>query len=58
MSKKSLQKQADRAANIAEQTVDDQLKETLEEAAKDYRKQAKSSQPPDRARPRDKPSSG
>jgi len=57
MSKESLQKQADRAENIAEQTVDDQLKETLEEAAKEYRKKAKSPRQPDGVRPRYKPSS-
>jgi hypothetical protein len=37
MSKESLRKQADRAETIADQTVDDQLKETLTEAAKEYR---------------------
>jgi hypothetical protein len=41
MSKESLQKQADRAENIANQTVDDQLKETLRDAAKEYREKAK-----------------
>jgi len=51
MSKKSLQEQADRAETIAEQTVDDQLKQTLEQAAKDYRKEAKSPRQPDGARP-------
>jgi hypothetical protein len=43
MSKESLRKQADRAETIADQTVDDQLKETLTEAAKEYRKDAGSS---------------
>jgi hypothetical protein len=52
--KESLQKQADRAENIANQTVDDQLKETLEEAAKEYRKDAESSRQPEGARPRGK----
>jgi hypothetical protein len=51
MSKKSLRKQADRAEAIADQTVDDQLKETLREAAKDYRKNAERSPQPDNARP-------
>jgi hypothetical protein len=37
ISKKSLRKQANRAETIADQTVDDQLKETLTEAAKEYR---------------------
>ncbi len=41
MSKESLQKQADRAENIADQTVDDQLKETLRDAATEYREKAK-----------------
>ena len=41
MSKESLRKQADRAENIADQTVDDQLKETLRDAAKEYREKAK-----------------
>lgn len=40
MSKKSLQKQADRAENIADQIVDDVLKETLRDAATEYRKKA------------------
>jgi hypothetical protein len=43
MSKESLRKQAERAETIADQTVDDQLKETLTEAAKEYRKDAGSS---------------
>jgi hypothetical protein len=51
MSKESLQKQADRAENIADQTVDDQLKENLTEAAKEYRRDAESSRRTDRARP-------
>jgi hypothetical protein len=41
MSKETLQKQADRADTIADQTVDDALKKTLREAARDYRKEAK-----------------
>jgi hypothetical protein len=41
MSKESLQKQADRAENIAEQTVDDALKDTLRDAAREYREKAK-----------------
>ncbi|MBV8926140.1 MAG: hypothetical protein JOZ74_12310 [Bradyrhizobium sp.] len=41
MSKESLEKQADRAETIADQTVDDQLKETLGDAAREYRRQAK-----------------
>jgi hypothetical protein len=54
MSKESLQQQADRAEHIAEQTVDDQLKETLEQAAEDYRKKAKSPRQQGTARARDK----
>jgi hypothetical protein len=41
MSKETLQKQADRADTIADQTVDDAMKKTLREAARDYRKEAK-----------------
>jgi hypothetical protein len=57
MSKESLRKQAERAETIADQTVDDQLKETLTEAAKEYRKDAESSSQPDSAR-RGRKSSG
>ena len=42
MSKKSLQKQADRADNIADQTVDEEVKENLRDAAKEYRVKAAS----------------
>jgi hypothetical protein len=35
MSKEALQKQADRADNIADQTVDDAMKKTLREAARE-----------------------
>ena len=41
MSKESLQKQAARADNIADQTVDEALKETLRDAANEYREDAK-----------------
>jgi len=41
MTKEDLQKQADRADNIADQTVDDELKKTLRDAAKQYRAEAK-----------------
>lgn len=51
MSKESLRKQADRAENIADQTVDDQLKETLTEAAKEYRRDAESTRQTDDTRP-------
>jgi hypothetical protein len=54
MSKESLRKQADRAENIANQIVDDQLKDTLTEAAKEYRKDAERSPQPDGARPNGK----
>jgi hypothetical protein len=40
MSKKSLEDQANRADGIADQTVDDALKETLRDAAKEYREKA------------------
>jgi hypothetical protein len=40
MSKQSLRNQADRAEAIADQTVDDELKKTLREAARDYRAEA------------------
>jgi hypothetical protein len=40
MSKDTLQKQADRADNIADQTVDDDMKKILRDAAKDYREEA------------------
>ena len=39
MSKESLRKQADRADSIADQTVDDSMKEILQDAAKDYREE-------------------
>ena len=51
MSEESLRKQADTAEAIVDQTVDDQLKETLREAGKDYRKDAERSPQPDSARP-------
>ena len=53
MSEESLRKQADRAEDIADQTVDDQLKETPGDAAKDYRKDAEAERSPqtDSARP-------
>jgi len=38
----SLQKQADRADSLADQTVDDEVKENLQTAAQEYRKKAKS----------------
>ena len=41
MSKEDLRKQADRADNIADQTVDDEVQQTLRDAAKQYRAQAK-----------------
>ena len=41
MSKEELQKQADRADNIADQTVDDEVKKTLRAAARQYRAEAK-----------------
>jgi hypothetical protein len=41
MSNNPLEKQAERAENIADQTVDDALKETLHDAAKEYREHAK-----------------
>jgi hypothetical protein len=37
----NLQKQADRAERIADQTVDDSMKGILRDAAKDYREKAK-----------------
>jgi hypothetical protein len=40
MSKESLQKQADRADSIADQTVDESMKEILRDAAGDYREEA------------------
>lgn len=40
MSKDSLQKQADRAESIADQMVDDALKQTFLDAAKEYREKA------------------
>ena len=49
MSKESLRKQADRAEAIADQIVDDQLKETPREAAKDYRKDAEAERSPQTA---------
>jgi hypothetical protein len=47
VSRKSLRKQADRTENIADQTVDEEVKENLRDAAKEYRKKAASDdQPP------------
>ena len=40
MNKQSLHNQADRAEAIADQTVDDELKKTLREAARQYRAEA------------------
>jgi hypothetical protein len=40
MSRKSLQKQADRADDIADQTVDEEVKANLHNAAKEYRAKA------------------
>jgi DNA-binding phage protein len=45
MSNDDLRKQADRADNIADQTVDDVLKETLQDAAKEYRQKAAPEEP-------------
>lgn len=49
MTKESLQNQADRAEAVAAQTADDELRETLLKAAREYREQLKSqdNQPPD-----------
>ena len=41
MSKRSLQRQAERAENIADQTVDDALKQTLRDAGAEYREEAR-----------------
>ena len=41
MSSKSLERQADQAERLADQTVDGEFKATLMEAAKEYREQAK-----------------
>jgi hypothetical protein len=41
MSQTDLEKQADRADNIADQTVDDEMKKTLRDAAREYREKAK-----------------
>jgi len=41
MSQEDLQKQADRADNIADQTVDEEVKKTLRDAARQYRAEAK-----------------
>jgi hypothetical protein len=41
MTKETLQKQADRADSIANQAVDDELKKTLRDAARDYRRESK-----------------
>ncbi|MGC2086270.1 MAG: hypothetical protein WA702_23230 [Bradyrhizobium sp.] len=38
--RRSLEQQAERAESIAEQTVDESLKEILQQAAKDYRQKA------------------
>lgn len=50
MKKESLQNQADRAEALAAQTSDDELRETLLKAAREYREQLKSldNQLPDR----------
>jgi hypothetical protein len=40
MSKESLEKQVDRADNLADQVVDDLLQETLRDAAREYRQKA------------------
>ena len=40
--KVSLQKQANRADSLADQTVDDEVKENLQTAAQEYREKAKS----------------
>ena len=37
MSKEHLEKQADRADNLADQTVDDEVRQNLRDAAKEYR---------------------
>jgi hypothetical protein len=42
MSKTSLERQADRAEQLAAQTVDERLKQSFLDAAKEYREQAKS----------------
>jgi hypothetical protein len=41
MSKESLERQADRAERLADNTVDESLKKILLDAARDYREQAK-----------------
>lgn len=41
MSKRSLERQAERAERLAEQTIDDELKQTFLDAAREYREQAK-----------------
>jgi hypothetical protein len=43
--KDTLRKQADRADNIADQTVDEKMKKDLREAAKDYRDEADGRKP-------------
>jgi hypothetical protein len=40
MSKNSLERQAERADNIADQTTDEEVKENLRDAAKEYRNKA------------------
>jgi len=45
MSNISLERQADRAESLAQQTVDSDLKALLEGAAKEYRRKAKSDGP-------------
>jgi len=42
MSKESLQKQAERADAIADETVDEKLKKSLRDAARNYRAEVKS----------------
>jgi hypothetical protein len=41
MSKQTLERQAERAERLADQTVDDELRKNLLEAAKEYREQAR-----------------
>jgi hypothetical protein len=47
MSKSSLERQADRAERLADQTVDERLKSGLLAAAKEYRDQAREHLPED-----------
>jgi hypothetical protein len=41
LEKERLERQADRADNLADQTVDEDVKENLRAAAKEYREKAK-----------------